>query len=162
MKRHLDYVIFGHMFTVTADMLDELGHANYNALKEPFENARHRLLKFLGFGRKTLRQRLQIGLFMKSDAYTYAAQLKNGDLVMTLPFVRVKGAATIEVELRFVKIHDHEMNAGGMTLTNTAVYTMVMAQLKSGRPTRLPKELVKAIADYTAFQKEYYSPLVIE
>ncbi len=86
-----EYVMYVYGFTVTRGMLDELGHANYNKIKEHLEIARHRLCKFLGFGRKTLRKRLGLGLFMLQDAYKYHEQLKEGDVLFTLAQIAIDG-----------------------------------------------------------------------
>ena len=143
--------VFGH--SVTQDLLDELGHANYNALKGVLENARHRLCKHLGFGRKTLREKLGLGLFMRRDSYEYHKSLKLNDWMIFIPQIECKGVG-MTITLKIIKMDD-----GGITLVHTAIYEMVMVRLGNEKPTRIPRPILRSIERWKAEQTILMDPV---
>ena len=139
-----EYSPFVFATGITSNLIDELGHANYNSLKEVFEIARHRLCKHLGFGRKVLREHLQLGLFMSSDSYEYRQVLKLHDLIFFIPKIVVDSPARIIITFRVLRLYCKE-RGDEMTLTNSATYHMVMVNLKTQKPTRIPKSIIRSI-----------------
>jgi acyl-CoA thioesterase FadM len=132
---------FVYQVSITKDLLDELGHANYNKLKDVFETARHRLCKFLGFGRKTLRTRLNMGLVMIKDSYEYYKPLKEGDVIFFLPKIVVISATRVTISLRVCRLREGQCPE----LTNEATYEMAMVDLCKDRPARFPKGIVRSV-----------------
>lgn len=141
--------LFVHQVGITREHLDELGHANYNKLKDIFESARHRLFKYLGFGRKTLRQKLGVGFVMKEDSYIYHKPLVEGDVIFFIAKIEVVGPARLIVKLRVCRLLMIKDPTQFIDLTNEATYQMVLINLKTGKVLRIPKQIQKQIKDYT-------------
>ena len=151
-----EYSLPTYGFGITRDLLDELGHANYNALKKHLETARHRLCKHLGFGRKNLRKHLNLGLFMVGDSYEYLLPLRENDYVATIHEISIEGKTKLHIELRLVRLSSEAKGGEGfeMRLTNVAHYHMVMVNLKNGRPVRIPSSIVRSIELFQREQSE--------
>ncbi len=147
MQRYFDLFVYGR--SITSDMLDELGHANYNELKKVFELVRYRLCRYLGFTRPVLRKKLGLGLFMKHDSYEYLQPLKLNEWITFIPNIVVDGPAQITITLKVLRHRaakgDSDDNAGVGTLSNTVIYRMIMVNLKTGKPTRIPKPILRSI-----------------
>lgn len=155
--------LFVQSCSITKDMLDELKHANYNELKKVFENVRHRLCKHLGFGRKILRKRLGLGLFVVEDHYLYHKPLKLGDHIFFIAKVKVGRAPEVIIELRAIRICIEDPSKPGTSipceieLTDTITYRHVLTRLKTGKPTRIPEPMIRSIESFTALMKELNS-----
>jgi acyl-CoA thioesterase FadM len=146
--------MFVYQRNITADRLDELGHANYNLLKEWLEEGRHRLCELLGFSRTSLRVRLGIGLFMIADSYKYHKALKEGDLIFFYPRITVVSPTKITIHMRVIRwIGD----SGESELTNEATYEMAMVDLEKERPTRIPQTIIQSIERFQAEQAYFMS-----
>jgi acyl-CoA thioesterase FadM len=141
------YRVFTSILTISADMLDELGHANYLVQQQKAEEARLGFCKFLGFSRVYLRRRLGIGLFMTDSGYQYLEELRLGDLMTVLPNITVEGAAKLTITLRAVRLKSVACG-DEFTLTGIATYRMVMVNLKTRKPTRIPKEILDSIGRF--------------
>jgi acyl-CoA thioesterase FadM len=147
-------VTFQFMTTISQEMLDELGHANYNKLKDGFENARHRLCKFLGFGRKTLRTQLGIALVVLKDSYKYHKPLKQHEVIhLFFTQIVITGPSTITIHLRFGRWDSNP------ELTNEAIYEMALVNLKTNKPIRLPQAIKRQIARFEDQQKRLWQPV---
>lgn len=139
--------IFVYQVSITQDMLDELGHANYNELKKVFETVRHRLCKHLGFGRKTLRKKLNVGLVMIEDTYKYHKSLKIGDTIFFLAKIEAISATRLVINLRVCRWCTGLLEFA--ELSNEVSYTMALINLKTEKAVRIPKPIVKEIEKYT-------------
>ena len=149
-----EYFMYVYSFTITRDLLDELGHANYNKLKDHLEIARHRLCKFLGFGRKTLRKQLHLGLFMLQDTYKYHKQLREGDVAFTLAQIAIEGRTGMTINLKLIRSYDATKKCDAMEITNEVEYKMVLVNLQGGRPVRICKEIVRVVEQFNRQQSE--------
>ncbi len=141
--------MFVHQVTITRDLLDELGHANYNALKSVFETARHRLCKHLGFGRKNLRVRLGIGFVMLRDSYEYHKALKEGDVISVIPQISIVGATKLTIKLAILR---QNKDSSVPELTDEATHEMAMIDLKRERPIRIPKPILRSVEHFNKNQ----------
>ena len=141
--------VFVHQACIMREHLDELGHANYNKLKDIFETARHSLFKYLGSGRKTLRKKLQLGFVMTEDSYIYHKALKENDVIFFFAKIEIVGPTRIIVRLRVCRWLMLEDPTKFAELTNEATYHMALINLKTEKPVRIPVPIKKQIKDYT-------------
>ena len=148
----MKFDIFVHSVSVTKDLLDELGHANYNALKKVFEDGRLRLCRHLGFSRKQLRKHLGLGLFMVKDTYEYHHALKLGDVISLQFDVEAKGASMI-ITLKVLRVCHADSELFAFATTNTVIYEMVMVNLKKEKPVRIPKPILESIARWKEMKR---------
>ncbi len=149
MERKFD--IFTYSCGISKDMLDELGHANYNELKKVFERVRFDLCHYLGFRRSTLMRYLGLGLFMKQDNYEYLLSLKQGDNISFMVNIEVEGPAEIKITLKVLRLRPEDGLVGAVS--NIAIYKMIMVNLKTEKPTRIPKGVLRSIGRWQENQK---------
>ncbi len=150
MKRIFNVFVYSR--GITKDMLDELGHANYNEQKKIFEVVRFRFCHYLGFRRSVLQKMLGLAFVMREDKYEYLRQLKLGDNISFLINIEVDGPAQVTITLKGLRHRISDEDIIG-NLATTATYKMVMVNLKTEKPTRIPKPILRSIERWHEDQK---------
>lgn len=137
---------FSYVHFIAKGDVDELGHANYNKLKRLFEEMRMYSCTRLGFGRRRLRLKHGIGLFMLEDRYQYLRELFVGDQLNFAVTFSVESRTRLAISLYVFRTTTDRSGISTMERVALVDYRMAMMSLKTRRPVEISREIHENLA----------------